>query len=115
MIQVWGNASKIDKVSKSRGKQRYWTDNEKIELKNLIDSGYSIKEMSLKLKRTNSAIQAMIHKLGLGKSQEWSKEDESFLVSNYRKMTYKEISEKLCKSFNSVNCKIYRMGLRENE
>lgn len=113
MIQIWGNASKKDKVSRSRGKQRYWDEEEESLLVELVNEGIEYKVIALKLNRTEMAIMAKVVKLRLTKNNNWEKHEEDYLVENFGKKTYKEIAKYLGRSLCAVNNKIYRMRLRD--
>jgi hypothetical protein len=47
--------------------------------------------------------------------ESWTKEDEKFLISNFKKMTNKELSVALNRGIRSIEHKVVRMGLKKRE
>jgi hypothetical protein len=83
-----------------------WTEEEKIVLKKEYPiSGSNIPK--LLLSRSVESIRTRAHRLNLHWSnyQKWSKEDITFLRNNAKRLTHREIAERLDKKKDSVNVK----------
>ncbi len=47
--------------------------------------------------------------------KQWKKEELDFLLSNYEKMSFKELSESLGRGIEGVRSKLHRMGIRKGK
>lgn len=47
--------------------------------------------------------------------KQWKKEELDFLLSNYEKLSFKELSENLGRGIEGVRSKLHRMGIRKGK
>lgn len=47
--------------------------------------------------------------------KQWRKEELDFLLSNYEKMSFKELSESLGRGIEGIRSKLHRMGIRKGK
>jgi len=47
--------------------------------------------------------------------KQWKKEELDFLLSNYEKLSFKELSEKLGRGIEGIRSKLHRMGIRKGK
>lgn len=47
--------------------------------------------------------------------KQWKKEELDFLLSNYEKLSFKELSESLGRGIEGVRSKLHRMGIRKGK
>lgn len=48
-------------------------------------------------------------------SKQWRKEEVDFLLSNYEKLSFKELSESLGRGIEGIRSKLHRMGIRKGK
>lgn len=120
-------------MQKKRGKKSLqWTEKDIALLKKLYP--YTInKELARKLNKSVSSIEKKGSQLGLSKDKEfrkeinkknassntrckiWTDEEELFLKKHYKKMSVKNIADKLERSYASIVYKAQKIGLSKNK
>jgi len=91
----------------------HWTEDERDYLRrNYRYTIESLKSLALKLGVSDSSVRQQLTHLGALKlTGRWSMESQSFLETNYGKLSNRKISERLGKSVNAVTGKAHRLGI----
>lgn len=95
-------------------KNKRWSENEILFLKENYNV-LSFEELSDKLNRSISAIQAKGCKLKITDNKEWTDEEIKILKDNYQTKTYKELTKMLYgRTKTSIDLKINKLGLKKS-
>ena len=95
-------------------KNKIWTEQEDLILKNNIDK--SIKDLSLMLGRTIPSIKNRKKALGITKENLWSEEEEKIMIKNYSITSSEELLELLAnRSWSSILAKAKKLKIRRAE
>ena len=87
-----------------------WNDKEIELLKKLYAENVSLDEIALKLNRTKNATRNKAHLLGIS-SNGWTKDEEQYLIDNYKSYNLKELSEHFKRHKTNVCRKAKQLGI----
>jgi hypothetical protein len=95
-----------------------WTANEKHVIRRLHNK-ISIKELAVRLHQSEQRLRATTYRMGLGPTTKrgplYTDQERSFILQNYRTMTYRQLAEKLNRPFGGVIDVAGRLGIKKQK
>ena len=104
----------LAKRSKDRSMKRVeyhkWTKQEKERVVILYKFGHSYEEIAEEVGRKPRAIRDFLHQLGYYNNTRYTEEELTFILDNYKNMTYKEMGAYLNREPKSIKNKLHYLG-----
>jgi hypothetical protein len=108
--------STVRKEAYSRGLSRFdvstpWTTGMVKQLKEKYQNADSIVALACDLNKAPSLVVSKANRMNMKNKRNWTKEQEKFILDNYKTMYITEIARKLRKTKHSVERKMERLGV----